>query len=66
MEMNYTPLDIASFQKNTGAIQPSHKSFSFNAILLILIVVTLAILAVLLYLLIQKKLQELAYTPFFA
>ena len=60
MEIHYTPLDIAAFRK-----QPK-KSFDINAIFLSLIVVTLAILAALLFMLIQKKLQELAYIPFLA
>ena len=58
--MNYTPLDIAAVK------QPPHKSFDINAVFLSLIVVTLLIMAVLLFILIQKKMQELAYIPFFA
>ena len=60
MEMNYTPLNINAFN------QQSHKSFDFNAIFLSLIMITLLILVVLLFILIQKKMQELAYIPFFA
>lgn len=65
--MNYTPLDVISIQKKREIIPVSSpKSFDTNAIFLGLVVTTLAIMAVLLYILIQKKLQELAYIPFFA
>lgn len=57
--MNYTPLDVVSFRS-------PHKSFDINAVFLSLIVITLAIMALLLFILIRKKLQELAYLPFFA
>ncbi|MFH0773454.1 MAG: hypothetical protein V1922_04040 [bacterium] len=64
--MNYTPFDVASFKKKKEVQQPSNKSFDINAIFLTLIVITLVVMTVLLYILIQKKLQELAYIPFFA
>jgi len=66
MDTNYTPLDVASFQKKNNTKQVSHRSFDINAVFLSLIVITLAVLAVLLFILIQKKLQELAYIPIFA
>lgn len=59
MDINYTPLDIPSFRS-------PHKSFDINAVFLSLIVITLVIMVVLLFILIQKKVQELAYVPFFA
>jgi len=59
MKMNYTPLD-ARFR------QELHKSFDFNVIFLALITITLVILAALLFILIQKKILELAYIPYFA
>lgn len=63
--MNYTPLDINSFLSKNGT-NLSHKSFDINVVFLSLIVVTLTIMAILLFVLIQKKLQELAYVPFLA
>lgn len=60
MDKNYTPLDIVSFQKK-GLLKKSvtHESFDINAVFLTLIIVTLLIMAVLLFILIQKKVQEL-------
>jgi len=66
MDKNYTPLDVPSLQKKTEKKDVSHRSFDFNAIFLGLIVITLLIMAVLLFILIQKKLQTLSYVPFFA
>jgi len=64
--MNYTPLDVVAFQKRALRAPQKHESFDINAIFLSLIVITLAIMAGLLFILIQKKLQELAYISFFA
>jgi len=67
MDKNYTPLDVPSLQKKTEEKKEvSHRSFDFNAIFLGLIVITLLIMAALLFILIQKKLQTLSYVPFFA
>jgi hypothetical protein len=67
MDKNYTPLDVLSLQKKTEEKKEIlHKSFDFNVIFLGLIVVTLLIMAALLFVLIQKKLQTLSYVPFFA
>ncbi|MFZ2206520.1 MAG: hypothetical protein WA061_03020 [Microgenomates group bacterium] len=67
MDKNYTPLDIPSLQKKPEEKkETSHKSFDFNAIFLGLIVITLLIMAALLFVLIQKKLQTLSYVPFSA
>jgi len=60
MDTHYTPIDIVALK------QSPHKSFDINAIFLGLIVITLAILATLLLVLIQKKMQELALVGFFA
>lgn len=60
MITNYTPLDIAPIK------QQSPSSFDVRAIFLSLIVATLIIVAVLLFILIQKKLQELAGISLFA
>lgn len=68
MAKNFTPLNLSQVQKKqdeqkeeTG-IQ-NKRSFDINVIFLFLVVVTLAILAVLLFLLIQKKMQELSLVP---
>jgi len=66
MDINYTALDIASFQKERKAERSPHESFDVNAIFLSLIVITLAILALFLFILIQKKMQELAFIGLFA
>jgi hypothetical protein len=63
--MNYTPLDVSSFQKKKE-VKPSYGAFDINVIFLSLITITLVILVVLIFILIQKKLQELAYIPIFA
>lgn len=65
METNFTALDIGIMQKKYSAKEASRKSFDINTIFLALIVVTLVILSALLFILIQKKLQELAYIPLF-
>lgn len=52
--MNYTPLDVSLIK------QREHGSFDFKVVFLSLIVLTLTVIAVLLFILIQKKLQELA------
>ena len=60
MDTYYTPIDVAALK------QSPHKSFDINAIFLGLIVITLAILVTLLFILIQKKMQELALVGFIA
>ena len=57
MVQNYTPLDVKKFTKSS--------SFDINTVFLFLILFTLVVLAVLLFILIQKKMQELAYVGFF-
>jgi hypothetical protein len=64
--MNYTPLDVASFKKKGEMEHASHESFDINMIFLSLITITLIVLAVLIFFLIQKKLQELGMSSFFA
>lgn len=59
MEYNFTPLDIAHFQKTTIVPQ---KNDSFWTVFLILGVLTLIIVAVLLFLLIQKKMNSTSFT----
>lgn len=66
MEKNFTSLDVAAIQQKIDRKVEATKSFDFNAIFLILIVVTLIVLSSLLFLLIQKKLQELALVGLFA
>lgn len=61
MNTNYTPLSSAFSQKRPL----SQKSFDINVVFISLIAITLVIMAVLLIILIQKKLQELAYIPTF-
>lgn len=64
MEKNFTSLDIGLIQKKYSAKEASIKSFDINTVFLALIVMTLIILSILLFILIQKKMQELAYIPF--
>ena len=64
MEKNFTSLDVGLMQKKYSAKEESIKSFDINTVFLALIVITLIILATLLFILIQKKMQELAYIPF--
>ncbi|MFZ2026164.1 MAG: hypothetical protein WAV30_02680 [Microgenomates group bacterium] len=64
--MNYTPLDIAALKGTSNEKKDQSKAFDFNAIFLGLIVVTLLVMAILLFILIQKKIQTLSYVPFFA
>ncbi len=59
MDINYTALDISSFQKKLETKPVSHSSFDINVVFLSLIVITLIILAVLIFIIIQKKVQEL-------
>lgn len=62
MDKNYTPLDIASFQKKEPLKKSAqNESFDINAVFLTLIIVTLLVMAVLLFILIQKKVQELGF-----
>jgi hypothetical protein len=64
MEKNFTSLDVGLMQKKYSAKEESIKSFDINTVFLALIVITLIILSTLLFILIQKKMQELAYIPF--
>lgn len=66
MDTHFTPLDIAAFQQRRNKKEESKKSFDINVIFLTLIVITLIILSTLLFVLIQKKMQELALYAFFA
>lgn len=67
MDKNYTPVDVVSLQKKYEIKKKTtSENFDINVIFLGLIAITLIILATLLFILIQKKLQELAYIPFFA
>jgi len=66
MEKNFTSLDIDKIQQKYSSKEKATKSFDINTIFLTLIVITLAILSVLLFILIQKKMQELALIGFFA
>lgn len=67
MDQNFTPLDVVAFRAK-GEIKKniSHESFDFNAIFLGLITLTLIVMAVLLFMLIQKKVQELGLAGLFA
>lgn len=69
MTNNFTPLNISEIQKKQEepnvATVPKKSSFDLNVIFLTLVVVTLAILVVLLFLLIQKKMQELSLVPLY-
>jgi hypothetical protein len=49
MVNNYTPLDIEKLKKEKD---------SFNTVLLLMVTLTMAVLAVLLFILIQKKIKE--------
>jgi flagellar basal body-associated protein FliL len=49
MVNNYTPLDIEKLKKEKD---------SFNTILLLIVTLTMAVLAILLFILIQKKIKE--------
>jgi len=53
MVQNFTPLD--------GKKLTNRNTFDVNTIFLLLILISLTILAILLFLLIQKKLHELAW-----
>lgn len=64
--MNYTPLDIAAMKGLSNEKKDKGGSFDFNAIFLGLILITLVIMATLLFILIQKKIQTLSYVPFLA
>jgi hypothetical protein len=66
MEKNFTSLDVGKMQLKHSAKEESQKSFDINTVFLILIVVTLIILSTLLFILIQKKMQELALLGIFA
>ena len=66
MEKNFTTLDVGVIQKKFEAKDIRRKSFDINTIFLALIVITLVILSVLLFILIQKKMQELALFGTFA
>lgn len=66
---NYTPIDVSKLKKPTDEqkahIETKKSSFDLNVVFLSLIVITLLILAVLLFLLIQKKMQELSLVPLY-
>jgi len=66
MYTNFTPLDVALFYKNNELKNSSNKSIGVSMIFLSLVVVTLVVLSVILFILIQRKLQELAYISFIA
>ena len=66
MEKNFTSLDTFALEKRYAKKEDSIKQFDINSIFLGLIVITLVILSVLLYILIQKKMEELALTGFIA
>jgi hypothetical protein len=66
MEKNYTLLDVAVLELKYKAKDASKKSFDINTIFLALIVLTLIVLSALLYILIRKKMQELAFVGFIA
>lgn len=63
--MNYTPLDIAAMMKDVPKKEQS-ESLDFTMIFLGLIFITLVVMAILLFILIQRKIQTLSYVPFFA
>lgn len=63
--MNYTPLDIAAMMKDIPKKEQS-ESLDFTMIFLGLIFITLVVMAILLFILIQRKIQTLSYAPFFA
>jgi hypothetical protein len=66
MGKNFTTLDVGEFQKKMEVKNEGKSAFDINTVFLTLIVVTLIILAVLLFILIQKKMQELALACVFA
>ena len=66
MEKNFTPLDVASLEMKITDKKKSRESFDINTVMLFLIVITLIILSTLLFFLIQKKIQELGLSGFFA
>lgn len=63
--MNYTPLDIAAMMKDIPKKEQTD-SLDFTMIFLGLIFITLVVMAILLFILIQRKIQTLSYAPFFA
>lgn len=65
MAKNFTTLDVSVIKKKFEQKDITH-SFDINTIFLLLIVLTLAILAILLFILIQKKMSELALLGLFA
>jgi len=66
MEKNFTSLDVGKIQQKYNSKEIATKSFDINTIFLFLIVITLITLSILLFILIQKKMQELALGSFFA
>ena len=66
MDMNFTTLDISILEKKYKANDATTQSFDINTIFLALIVITLLVLSILLFILIQKKMQELAFFGFIA
>lgn len=69
MANNFTPLVVSEIEKKqSGQKSPvisKKNSFDFNIIFLSLVVITLTVLVVLLFLLIQKKMQELSLVPLY-
>lgn len=61
MVQNYTPLNLEKFQQQT-VLKPSDGN-KINTILIVIATITTAILAALLFILIQKKLQQQSITP---
>ena len=70
MGKNFTPVNVSSLlKKEAGAprLNGQKSAFDLNVVFLTLIVISLLILSFLLFLLIQKKLQELSFVfPYFA
>ncbi|MCX6730780.1 MAG: hypothetical protein NTZ55_02950 [Candidatus Roizmanbacteria bacterium] len=67
MNQNFTPLDVVAFRtKNDAKKDASNESFDINAVFFGLITITLIIMAILLFILIQKKVQELGLAGLFA
>lgn len=64
MDHNFTPLDMLKIigkQETPPVSTPSAFESKFNTILLILFTITLLVLCIIMFILIQKKLQKTAY-----
>ncbi|PIV08479.1 hypothetical protein CO165_02445 [Candidatus Roizmanbacteria bacterium CG_4_9_14_3_um_filter_33_18] len=66
MEKDFTSLDVGKIQQKYSSKEIVTRSFDINTVFLALIVITLIVLSILLFILIQKKMQELALGSFFA